>query len=177
MTLRRGDYPIFDPGVYGPLHEVSRKEARAHYEKLMAEKEERKSMLAELLARHGVELDGSDKSVQACNDWFRAEVEEDPANPGRLAPVWYSIGNDIGLRLGDLLIERAPNLRWEMFTAGKKDLAYQRPVIMGFAVKNPKYNVDFDHLVGVYGHQVVRGQKVEPDRFVAALRSAESKAS
>jgi len=177
MTADLDDYRVFDPGVYGPLHEASRKEAHAHHEKLMAEKEERKDQLTELLSRRGVEFGNDNRSVQECNDWFRAAVEEDPDNRGRLAPVWYSIINDIGLYLGDTLIERAPSLHWELFTGGKGDAAYQRPVIMGFAVKNPKFNVDFDHLVGVYGHNVVRGAEVEPDRFVAALRSAEAKAA
>lgn len=172
-----GDYRIFDPGADRPLHEVSRKEARAHYEKVMAEKGERRRQLVELLARHGVELDTGDPSVQQMNDWFRAGVEEDSGNPRRLTPVWYSIVNDIGLHLGEILIERAPSLRWELFTGGKKDLSYQRPVIMGFAVPDPKYNVDYDHVVGVYGHRLVRGQEVESDRFVAALHSSESKAS
>lgn len=177
MSPDLGDYRLFDPGVYGPLHEASRKEARAHYEKLMEEKEERRRELTALLSRHGVQLGDGDRSVQECNDWFRAGVEEEPGSPGRLAPVWYSIVNDIGLYLGDTLIKRAPSLHWELFIKGKSDAAYQRPVIMGFAVKNPKFNVDFDHLVGVYGHNIVRGAEVEPDRFVAALHSAEAKAA
>jgi hypothetical protein len=53
-------------------------------------------------------------------------------------PEWYSIAGDIGLFLGDLMIERHPILHWEFFTWGKSSIAYQQPVIMGFGTEDPK---------------------------------------
>ncbi len=55
------------------------------------------------------------------------------------------------------MIERHPNLRWEFFTWGAKNVAYQRHVIMGFGSEDPKFhtNIDIDRNVATYGHRVV----------------------
>jgi hypothetical protein len=39
-------------------------------------------------------------------------------------PEWYSVVHDVALFLGDLMIARCPELRWEFFTGGKKNVAY-----------------------------------------------------
>ncbi|MFF1820697.1 hypothetical protein ACFVWG_25550 [Kribbella sp. NPDC058245] len=166
MSVNWDGYKPFDPGVSGPLNELTRREARAAFERLMAAKSERIDELRRLLANNGVELSSSAPGLQALNDWFRSEVEGDPA-VSRLRPIWYAVVNDIGLFLGDALIERNPHLKWVMFDKGKRDLAYQRHVIMGFTeVANPKYNVDPDLLVGMYGHRIIAGQGIETDAFV-----------
>jgi hypothetical protein len=59
-----------------------------------------------------------------------------------------------------------------LFTAGRRDVAYQRHVLTGFDVPNPRYNVDLDLLVGMYGHRVVRGEDVDPAFFTDLLRAA-----
>lgn len=176
MPVDWGDYRSFDPGVDRPLHEVSRREAREHFERLMAEKPARKQALAELLARNGVELDRSERSLRELGEWFCDNVEPDPRDPERLAPRWYAVVNDIALYLGDILIERRPGLRWELFTAGDRDMSYQRPVIMGFNVSNPHFNVDFDWAIGVEGHCIVAGEPGEPDALVEMLRAREQEA-
>jgi hypothetical protein len=44
-------------------------------------------------------------------------------------------------------------------TWGKKDVACQRHVIMGFSqVANPKYNLDLERRVAAYGHRIVAGR-------------------
>lgn len=166
------DYEIFDPGVNRPLSELPRREARAAYNLLMEARHERIAQLRNLVAADGVDLNAPD-GVQQLNDWFVASVEPNPSVPGRLDNVWYSVVNDIGLFLGERAIdESGGKLHWEFFTAGKRDVSYQRHVIMGFAVPNPKFNEDFDMAVGFYGHRVVRGESVEPDFFVKMLRIA-----
>lgn len=71
-------------------------------------------------------------------------------------PESYSIVNDAALFLGDVMIERCPGLRWEFFTGGKKDAAYQHHVIMGFTrLPNPKFNVDIDRNVATYAHRII----------------------
>lgn len=52
-------YELFDPGVDGPLARVSLEQARMHFDKLMAEREERKAQLAALLARDAIPLGGT----------------------------------------------------------------------------------------------------------------------
>jgi hypothetical protein len=51
--------------------------------------------------------------------------------------VVRSLTNDVALFLGDEMIARNPGLRWEFFTWGKRDLSYQRHVIMGFPDEQP----------------------------------------
>jgi hypothetical protein len=85
--------------------------------------------------------------------------------------------NDLALFLGDVIIERSPNLRWVMFDKGSRDVAFQRRVIMGFTgVANPKYNVDVDLLLATYGHQIVAGKSVATDAFVTWIGAAIDKA-
>ena len=73
-----------------------------------------------------------------------------------MLPELYSVVLDIALFLGEALIERCPGLHWEFFTCGKKNISYQKPVIMGFSqVPNPKYILDLDWVVSGYGHRIV----------------------
>lgn len=170
-------YKPFDPGVRGPLHQLPRAAARAAFDRLMAAKPDRIDALRRLLQANGVKLDDADAAVQGLDDWFRASVEADPANPGRLAPIWYSVVNDIALFLGELITRRHPQLRWVMFENGKKDAAYQRHVVVGFTkAPNPKYNVDIDMSVATYAHRIVGGHIVEGDYFLRMLRAAGARA-
>jgi hypothetical protein len=74
------------------------------------------------------------------------------------------------------MIKRSPALRWEFFTWGKKNLSYQRPVIMGFSnVKEPKYNIDPGWLLVVYGNRAVAGEQVKGDAFWRWVKEAEAK--
>jgi hypothetical protein len=95
----------------------------------------------------------------------------------RLSPRWYAIGLDIGLYLGDAIIERAPNIEWRLFTHGRKDVSYQRPVLMGFSgVPNPRYNVDPETLVGIHGHRLSADLEEPGDLFVQIVRRATANA-
>jgi hypothetical protein len=168
-------YEITSPGfVDGPLHEADRESARLHFLGLMELKEERKQELAKLV-RHsgGFELDGTDESIRRLSRWFCEHVEPDPDDPDRLVADWYSVARDIGLWLGDLLIERHPQLEWRMFIWGKRDPSYQRPVIMGFEVPEPKHYEDLEAGVVVTGMRVVKGLDVREDRLLDMMRSAE----
>jgi hypothetical protein len=178
MNMEWDDYEIYQPGVFAPMHTLARREARQAFNRLMAAKPGRIQMLRRLLKANGVELGGTDAAVQDLNDWFRPNVQEDPQKPGRLLPIWYSVVNDIGLFLGDLMIARCLQLRWEFYTWGKKDVSYQRHVIMGFRhVPNPKYNIDIDRLVATYGYRIVAGEDVEEDAFWQWLREVEGRCS
>ncbi|TDO55247.1 hypothetical protein EV651_115211 [Kribbella sp. VKM Ac-2571] len=176
MSVNWGDYSPFDPGVTRPLHEVTRREARAAFMRLMDAKHERISELRRLLEGNGVVLASDDAGLQLANDWFRREVEGVPET-GRLRNLWYAVVNDLALFLGDVMIERSPNLQWAMFDKGVRDAAFQRHVIMGFkGVANPKYNLDIDRLLATYGHQIVAGESVETDAFVSWVAAAIGKA-
>lgn len=170
-----GDYEIYNPGVAAPLSEVPRVDARRAYEKLMAAKPQRIAMLLRLAALNGADVDNSDAGIQRLNDWFRSGVQEDPADPGWLLPDWYSVVNDAGVFLGDVMIERHPTLRWQFYTWGKTNMYYQKHIIMGeIRSGHPKLGIDVDRVVAAYGHRVIGGMDVDTDAFVRMVRRAGS---
>jgi hypothetical protein len=172
MSIDWADYVPFDPGVDRPLHEVTRREARAAFQRLMACKEARIEEVRGLLRRNGVTLGSDDTQLQSLNDWFRAEVQGD-LTTGRLLPLWYAVVNDVALFLGDVMIERSPGLTWVMFDKGRRAASYQRHVLVGFSrVPNPRYHVDIDLLLATYGHRVVARSGVDREAFVGWVESA-----
>jgi hypothetical protein len=178
MNIDWGDYKIYRPGVVGPLNTLPRAEARIAYQKMMTEKHARVSELKGLLKANRIDLGTDDSSVQILNGWFQSNVEEDPERLGRLLPQWYSVVNDIGIFLGEIIIERHPHLRWEFYIWGKKNVAFQRHVIMGFTAEDAKFhtNLDIDAAVAVYAHRIIDGQEVEPDAFWRWLKGVEARA-
>jgi hypothetical protein len=143
----------------------------------MSEKAQRITELRKLLHLNGIELSGTDEGIQVLNDWFREHVEPSEDQPNRLRNLWYAVVNDLSLFLGDVIIERAPGLRWEFFTGGKKDASYQRHVIMGFSrVSDPKYYIDIDWALAVYGHRIVADQDVEEHVFRRWIENAVQRA-
>lgn len=182
-------YQPYDPGVAEPVKTLSRAQARRRYERCMESKAARLDMLRRLLDSDGVNLTSADSSIQDLNDWFLANLEADPQRPGRLGPVWYSVCHDIALFLGDVMIERHPNLRWEFFTWGKSNVSYRQHVIMGFSTEDPKLHTNFDVAGSVltYGHRiiesrgslatygtvVIRGTTIDIDAIAASHRTTE----
>jgi len=152
VPVEWGDWESFAGGVGRPLHEVDRATARRYFDDLMASRPERRRQLERLFALNDVAVGMGDEGVQALNDWYRANVEASPREPDRLAARWYAVGLDIGLYLGEAIIARAPGIDWQLWTHGRRDASYHRPVLAGFTgVPNPKYHVDPDQLVAVHG--------------------------
>ncbi len=170
MSVDWGDWRPFESAVGRPLAEVERSVAERYFQALMDARGQRRAQLTALLARNGVEVDIEDAGLQRLNDWYRANVR---GGDGRLEDRWYAVGLDIGLFLGDAIIDRAPTVEWRLFTDGRRDVSYQRPVLMGFTkVENRKYNVDPERLVGIHGHRIVAGEDAPSDLFVALVRTA-----
>ena len=170
-------YEPYVPPHAGPVYELTPKQARESFERAMVAKPARIEQLRHLLEANGLVPGDDDESVQHLNDWFRKSVEPNPDDPSRLENLWYAVVFDVGLFLGDLMIRRGPGLRWELFRSGRRDVAYQKHVIVGFTkVANPKYNVDIDRVVATYGHQIITRDEVDPGLFVAVLRDAAAKA-
>jgi hypothetical protein len=134
----------------------------------MAEREQRIEALRALLAANGLVLGKSDDAIEVLEMWFRDHVEADPDDPARPRPLWLAVAFDIGVSLGELILERRPTLRWEFYVWGRRNLAYQRPVIMGFDVVNKRYNVDPVMEVSHDAIAVVQGEEF-PLRFLRRL--------
>jgi hypothetical protein len=159
-------YELFDTGVDEQVRALPRREARAAYERLMGGKDGRLDNLRALLASDGV-------AIQRINDWFVATVEEDAEHPGWLLPRWYSVVNDLGLFLGDVMIQRNPGLHWTFNEWGPKSADYQHHVVMGFN-PSPTYKVglNVDQGLAMYAHRLVRGIDSERDQFAQWLALA-----
>jgi len=170
------DYEIYSPGVFDPLNTLPRSEARKAYERCMEQKPARIEALRELLMTNGVQLTTSDAGIQDLNDWFVANVQPDPVKAGRLTPEWYSVVHDVALFLGDVMIERCPELRWEFYTWGKKNVAYQQHVIMGFtqvSKLNQHDNINVNQAVATYGHRLVASGGSVPNYGKLEVRGTE----
>ena len=193
-------YEIFDPKVDGPLHEVSRKEARLAHNWFIENIDARIEQLHKLTVLDGnpIKLDFSEDSLTHLHDWFydRLMKEYDPKHTTESFPARgnsneeeyaskikeydsklkapstesFSICNDIGMYIGQVLVNNNKNLEWRFFVNGKKDIAYQRSVIMGFNVINKKYNVDFDFIICQYAFRILGHGKKENDLFRAMYK-------
>ena len=165
-------YDVFDPEVDRPLAEVSRAEARRHFDKLMAEKDERAAALRDLVRRDaGIEPGGDpDAWLTQVEAWLRDRVEAHPTHESMLVEEWYSVVNDLALVLGDLAIEDSPWLSWELCTGGRRNVAFQRPVLMGFRVPNRSYLYDLDRVLGGFALALAAGED-EPAPFLTWLRA------
>lgn len=174
MTINWDGYKSFNPGVYGLPDELPRRLARAVFDKVMEEKDERIEGLRRLLAANGETLADDDAGIQQLNDWLAKHVEPHPQQPGRLLPLWYAVCFDIGLFLGEVMIRRCPNLRWDLFIWGKRNVDYHRHVIMGFSkVSNPKYNIGLELPVSGVGHRAIAGKAPPDDTFLRLVKGAE----
>jgi hypothetical protein len=172
MTVNWDGYEVFDPDVSGPWSRLPRKEARTAYNKAMAEKPERRKQLGNLLKRHGISLETTDNGIDSIEKWYRAEVQPDPDKPGHMINWWYGVAFDIGLFLGDVMILRAPNLKWEFFTGGKSFSYYQNLVIAGFTRSPvPNERVEPDRHVVNLGHATIQGRAPLDLRFAKLVRS------
>jgi hypothetical protein len=166
------EYTPDDSGVPRPLAEPpSAREARAAYERLLASKPERLRLLGRLLAANGVALGSTDDRIQAVNDWFRANVEADPAQPRQVSEPWWSVIRDLGLFLGDVMIERKPGLEWRFYAQPPKEgVGFRRPVIMGF--DDPRYYESPELHVSGYAHGLLGTLRTrDPDWFLRVVNA------
>ncbi|WP_435749050.1 hypothetical protein [Microbacterium sp. PMB16] len=157
-------YALNEQDPYWVLQELPRKEARKQFERTMAMKSERIAELHRLLEGFGITLDRSDRAIQSMNDWFVGVVNP---LPDRNVPdgVSLSVCEDVALYLGEIMISRHSDLRWDFFTWGKSNGSYQCHVIMGFPFDNPVLhtNLDLAGIVHGYGVSVLRNRTGAPE--------------
>lgn len=166
-------YVAFQPSVSGPWHELARRDARALFNSILAARDERVEALRGLLGANGVELHNSNEGVKSLEDWFRGHVTPDPTDPARPDPRWLAVAFDVGVFLGETMIARRPELRWELLTSPRGDVSYQRPVIVGFT--DPAMRLDPVWRVSSLAFRVLEGLS-EDDKsdFLTLLWSAKA---
>lgn len=166
-------YKLFDPKVDKPLHEVSRKEAKEAFDWFIECIPNRIKELSKLAKLDNLVLDFSDESIVELEDWFYVIVNS-YRDDGYIEPTpeVFSLCNDIGVYLSESIISHSSAVHWECFVSDKKGLSYQRPVILGFDVKNKNYHIDFDYLVCQYVFRILKGAEKEnifQDMYTKAL--------
>ncbi|WP_354697233.1 hypothetical protein DSM112329_02859 [Paraconexibacter sp. AEG42_29] len=171
MIINWDEWTAFEDAPGRPLAEVDRATAQRYFATLMAARRARRDHLLALLALNGVQISTDNAGLQRLNDWYRAHVQG--SEPDLLEDRWYAVGLDVGLFLGEAMIERAPTLEWRVFTGVAHDVSYQRPVVMGFErARNRQYNVDPEFLVSIHGRRIVAGDDEPADYFVALVDAA-----
>jgi hypothetical protein len=172
-----GEWEPFADAVGQQLDEAERAGARRSFDALMAARSERRQQLGALLARSGITVTTQDPGLQALDDWYQSNVE---ALPTGTHPTISTLVRD---RPGHRALpsgtrsSSAPNIEWRLFTHGRKDVSYQRPVLMGFSgVPNPRYNVDPETLVGIHGHRLSADLEEPGDLFLQVVRRATANA-
>ncbi len=155
------EYELYETGVSVPLEVLPRRDARRVFKHCVDTREDRVERLARLVRGCGVELGVTDEAIQRLHDWFLAHIEPHPHMPGELDARWHSIIHDVAMYLGEVLFERYPNLRWELYIWGKTNIYYHQHVIMGFSTMSPRsrfcYGVEPTILSHTYRTLVNRG--------------------
>lgn len=143
--------------------DLPRRDARSEFNRSMQAKEHRIELLTRQLRKDGIDFDGSDDAVQEANDWFVKVMAPIPGSQV-LDELSLSITEDMALLLGDVMIDRHPELRWDFFIWGKTNINYQSHVIMGFSAEDPKWhgNLGLARIVHGYGTQIVTNRSGEP---------------
>ncbi|MDR0417725.1 MAG: hypothetical protein LBH76_10550 [Propionibacteriaceae bacterium] len=177
MSVDWRGYTCYTPLHAGVPNTLPRAETRAEHNHLMAARPERRRALTELLTVNGVELTADDAGLTALDTWFTANVELSPGDPARLADIWYGVVTDVGLFIGDLAIERCPNLHWVFHTFGRRNVYYQCSVLMGFRVTEPRYSIEPLGSIAVHGYRAAAGLPEERDALVKMMKAIEFAAS
>ena len=172
MIVDFGGYVPYQPTLAVPWHDMERRVARAEYKDVMARRHERIEQLEGLVGRHGLVLGSTDEALNELNDWYVDSVTRSDTEPERLSNVWYGVSFDIGLFLGEVMIERVPGLHWEFYVWGKRSLPYQRHVIMGFHNPKRRLHLDPQWAVSVAGHRAATRIGFDRTCFVDRVRVA-----
>lgn len=141
-----------DLGIQGPLRDASREDAERAFATLMAVRADRCRML--------VELAGTD-DIHVMSPFLADTARELGVDR------FDAIAVDASLWLGERIISKAPQLRWELYTGIKKSTGYQRAVLTGFTkVEDPRYYVDVAHFVASWLELCARRRAAKPDFLV-----------
>jgi hypothetical protein len=176
VTVNWAGYEPYMPPHPGPLLELTRRQARECFEHLTKSLPDRIQQLQGLFATNGLPLGVDCESIQQIDDWFRVNVEANPAEPGRLRNIWYALIADLGLLLGSIMVQRHPHLRWEMLVGGKREVSYQRHVIVGFSRAYPRFYVDPAFAISTYAHAIIESEDVRQNLFMAMLQATDEDA-
>ena len=167
-------YENFEPKYPGPEHELSRSEAKESFAWFMSQKDTRIAALKQLTGTSGLESLSRD-TLPELHEWFVTKVSAEPRqDDGGISAFTRSLCNDIGMFMGDLLIESTAGITWELCTEAKGHFSYHRPHLIGF-IKGYS-DVDYNLLLVQYAHRLSAGREVEADLFSVLFNSSYGRA-
>lgn len=182
------NYEILIPPVEKPMNRLTQAEAQAFFDWYTGKLEERTAYLRRVTK---LTLDYTPASLVPLWKWFlrHAEIEKTP--PARLAELKEQLaGNpladtvlkehtqqfslqteyiirDIGMYWGQVFVKNYPSIRWGYYTAPKRDMFVNRPLLLGFAneVFPEKEGPPFEpiHMAGVQASKLHRRQSSKYD--------------
>lgn len=175
-------YPANTPPFIAPPHELSTTQARANFNYYMAIKDQRWQLMRSLLQDDSLTPAMPDSKVQELDDWYQNAVTIRPGSdyvetvggidcPSyRMEPIWYCIGVDLGLMLGDVSIYRFPHLKWDLCDFGGKNYSNRhRTVVRGHKrAPSKRHCIPYINLVVSHGHTCAT-EVDQPTRFVDLL--------
>lgn len=168
-------YSVFDPKVNRPLHELPREEAKAAYDWFIKSIPERLEELRNLLRVDDVDLNFEEASLTKLHDWFFDVVQEErELGNNSPSPELFSVCNDVGVYISEILRRESNKIDWSFYISNSKGLSYQRPVLIGFGVKNKDYHIDFDYLICQYAFRIIKSGKKENDLYLSMLKKAKT---
>lgn len=136
----------------------------------MTQKDARKRALQILLKANSALLNDSDDGIRAMEEWICSHAKPSATDPERPDDIWFSVGLDAALWIGDTAIKRAPHLHWVMGGGTKNDATFQHYVIAGFRNASKSYVQDVDAAAVAYIWAVtVKGEEFQ-DEFVRLLK-------
>jgi len=167
------EYEIFDPGVNGPLHELTRAEAEEHFRHFMNEMPRRLEIIQDLTRVDGITLNFQMDSLDQIDYWFPHQIDGEFRDNGEVWPTSrsFSICNDVGMYMGEMLCRQSETMHWELCTWPKDNIYYQRPVVTGFQNSPSPFEVDFDYTLCGYACSLVRGHNKEPGLLPRMFKS------
>ena len=157
-------YCIFDPKINKPLHELTRAEAIEAYEWFMSQRNNRLKMLKLYLKEKNIFLNQDMKSLEELHSFFYNEIIKEGIKEYPSSYI-FSLCNDIGIYISEMIINKTESVKWNFFKWGKTNIAYHRPVLMGFNTRNRRYSVDIDLILCHYAHRLCHGGKKEENMF------------
>jgi hypothetical protein len=127
------DFGSYEAADYWPDQwlRLTGREARAVFEQFLRAIPDRIGSFEGLLQRNGLPAGYGRLELQMLNDWFREHVTADAT--GAWPDLrWGSVTMDVGLYLGQALVERHENLHWDLGASAPSLYGYRHHVIVGF---------------------------------------------
>lgn len=120
-AVRYDDYYPMEFPRFGLTADDDVAVARAGFELFMAQKKERITKLSILFRINNVPFGKSDEELSAMNQFVYDNLSSHADFPNQIEGVWVECALDLTAYLGEIIIERCPNVEWAVFDDRDQD--------------------------------------------------------